>query len=624
MRALIAKEWRENRWLILGFVVVAPLLSIGLKWGIVSWKETDPIHSIKIVIPILTLLYVLAIAADLIASDAASGRIGFLFALPVRPAGVWAAKAMFLLGGAALFIIYLLILEMIILALAGKVVADLFTPYTLRWMFLLVPVAVVGAATMATSALVDRGLAAAILALLFVGGIIWAASLLDGWGVNLKPDGTVFYVIAALVGGGFLLASLTATTLGRIHLGARFRRVALAAAAFFLVILPPTAWAGARVHRWLHIEPDQKDIRIRSILDVDPAGEWALVVVGRPGNGPAGVKGAPFAEWAVNLEDGTVRDLTELGLTLTGMDTWSEGPGRAVVYRSQPDPERRASIWLRVVCDLAEGKVVSTRPIAPDAPNPMRAVRRGPLLTETNWDSRAKERKTTVHREGREPIEISGDWTMSATARDWGLLVYRRVKNAGMEYGLLMTATGEIRPIAAWPGVLPSAPDGHGWTLKTSGTVGRTDCRIDRIPLDGSPVETIVAGKGKANLTRDGTRALAYIDGRAFWLDADADEPLELPAVRFEDPEPRIHWSADGRIAVASDGESAYRITATAAGPEVEPIPPPPAAAWPELWLRWFDGERWLAKDNDQSRLLLYGMDGSERQLLPIPEESRR
>ena len=51
LRVLIAKEWRENRWLMLGFLVLTPILSLGLKLGIMGWIETSAEDTMCLILP---------------------------------------------------------------------------------------------------------------------------------------------------------------------------------------------------------------------------------------------------------------------------------------------------------------------------------------------------------------------------------------------------------------------------------------------------------------------------------------------------------------------------------------------------------------------------------------------
>ena len=96
MRTLLMKEWREHRALILAFLVLAPLLSLAWKDQIIGWDRATAGDSLRIVIPVLTALFVLAIASDLVAGDASSGRMAFFAAMPARLATHWLARVLFL------------------------------------------------------------------------------------------------------------------------------------------------------------------------------------------------------------------------------------------------------------------------------------------------------------------------------------------------------------------------------------------------------------------------------------------------------------------------------------------------------------------------------------------------
>jgi hypothetical protein len=625
MWALIEKECREHRHLIVGLLVAAPLLSLGLKWGIIGWEKTEPVHSMKAVIPILTLLYVLVVAADLIAADAVSGRFGFLLALPVRAGQVFAAKAVFLFGSAALFIVYLLLVEVVLLALGGKVMADLFAADTLKWSYWLVPSAVAGAGTMAFSALVSRGLAAAFLALLAIVGLAFAVAPLHRLILDLAPGTAAFQVFCMLAAVGFLLASLAASTVGRIHLGSRLRRFAVAGAAFLLVALPTAAWAAARVHRHFHIEPHQEDILVSQVIAVDPAAEWAFVVVRRPGFGRPNALRTPYSVWAVDLHSGRVRDLTEVGYPQLALDCWSAGPGRVVLHRDEDPMRFRPDRWLRVDYDLERGEIVSSGWTAPGTVMPYCSRRAGSVVTGFVYDQETRKSTPVAVLDGQEPLELpgNGEYPGQQATRNWGI-AFRDCGREGTRYGLLMMDSGKRRTISAWPTLLPSSPQGFGWAVNTNGDPGQRNCRIERIPLDGSPMELVRAGRGTALSNPLCSHAIACIDGETWWIDADADAPVALQSVQFTDPEPYFNWSVDGSVCIASDGASAYRLEVAAEGPRIRRLPVPSVHVTAHHpCYSWFDGERWLGPSEDFQRLLLIGPDGSTRQILPVPEGER-
>jgi hypothetical protein len=626
MWALIAKEWRENRWLVIGFLVLAPILSLTLKWGIIGWKATEPSHSMRFVIPLLGLLYVLMIAADLIASDSAGGRYAFLFTLPVRAFRVWAAKVLFLFGSAAVMLAYLFVLEAFLLFLGDKAPAGMITADALEWSVLLIIVAVVGTATLAFSGLVNRGLAAAILALLVVAGLGFTSSRLLGLNIEERPRGLLYLSLCILTGSGFLIASGFAFCLGRIHLGSTRRRIVLASAAFLVVVGLPGTWAGVETHHWCHPQPHEQDIRILQVEDVDPTGSWALVAVSRP-HRPFWMKNsAPPRRWAVHLASGTVRDLTELGFMRNGIDTWTEGPDCIVLHRNQPTSDPKRFTWIRMIYDLEQGKVVSTRPGPTGAVNPFRSIRYGSLVREYI----SGPSKCRLHREGKPPVEVDGtDFQLqTGTNSEWGVLA-RRVRRSegkpgGTSYFMLMLDTGEERPVASALNLLPSSVARDAWLIGYHYENREHYFRIVRVPLDGSPATTVIAAEGLSTrmTNRQSTRALAVLDDRTWWIDANSEEPDLLPEIQVARRDARIKWSNDGLSCLVSDGQDVWRIVGEETGPEVERIGLPPIAVSGDWNGSWFDGERLLLPVENGARLLLFDMDGSSRQILPLGKDT--
>jgi len=310
VRSLIAKEWRESRALIIGFLILAPVASLLIKGLLIGFRHTSAVDSMHFIIPEAFALFVFALSSDLAAGDISSGRVAFFAALPMSPAKVWGAKCLFLAGVSLLYLGYVMLTESVILLLAGKDAASLIGPGA-EWMALpLAAVVAAGAATFMFSTLLDRSFAAA----------------LAGFGLVAGP-GFVFYTFrdelsqlgigrmetylqaAILLTLASLAGSAAAFLAGRIHLGARLRRVIVVGAAFLLVVVPVTAWAGISVHAWIDFDPSDEDVRL-SGQSTTPDGRWAIVSAQRSGKGPLGVRWGS-EHWAVNLETGQVRDFGE-------------------------------------------------------------------------------------------------------------------------------------------------------------------------------------------------------------------------------------------------------------------------------------------------------------------------
>ena len=245
MRSLIAKEWRESRALIIGFLILAPVASLLIKWLLVGFRHTTAIDSMQFIIPGAFALFVFALSSDLAAGDISSGRIAFFAALPISPAKVWGAKCLFLAGASLLYLGYVMLTEGMILLLAGKDAASLIGPGA-EWMLLpLAAVVTAGAATFMFSTLLDRGFAAALAGIGIVAGpglaVYSFSDELSQLGIATKEtclQAAILVTLASLAG------SAVAFLAGRVHLRARLRRVVVVGAAFLLVGGTGTGWAG--------------------------------------------------------------------------------------------------------------------------------------------------------------------------------------------------------------------------------------------------------------------------------------------------------------------------------------------------------------------------------------------
>ena len=361
MLGLLRKEWRENRRLIYGLLAAAPALSVLVKSLGMDRNGLEEFAWTTWGIPSMLALYLVGVAADLVAGDSGADRHRFVAALPVRAGTVWAAKAVFLFGSAALYLAYLVLTETAIVAIAtpgGS--APLDSPAAEYAVFLwALPLA--GAATLYWSTLIDRGLTAAFAALFTLAGIGVAILLYDVKRFRFHdPEGTA--VTAALVlTAAFLAGSSLAFAFGRIHLGYRVRRTVLAVAALLVIVVPTGADAAIRLSRWMRIQPGEPGLVTRE-LDTEPAGDWVFSIVYRDSLGPLGADGGiygPHAFFATHRGDGRIRNLTPYG-TLLSLE--ADAPGRVRLMRYERVPGESVLITLVTDYDLEAGEPVTTRP----------------------------------------------------------------------------------------------------------------------------------------------------------------------------------------------------------------------------------------------------------------------
>jgi len=600
MRELIRKEWRENRALILGFLILAPTLSLALKGLVVGFAKTAPSDSIQFVIPAMLGLYVLAIASDLVAGDAASGRLGFLAALPVRPATIWAAKALFLFGTATLYLGWLLAAEAAILAALGKEAYWLFQLVAKEAAFL--PLFFLGgAATLFFSTLIDRGFAAAFAALVAIAGFGFLVLAFDLERFDFR-DSALRALMAKgslVLTAGFLGGSLLAFTKGRIHLGGRLRRAVLATLALLALVVPPAAASATALEDWLSIDPWDDRLGFGTPY-VSPDGRWAFGSATRRGDGPLGLRGGsygPEALYAVCTEDGRIRDLTEVGRIRDRERSFAH-PGRVLLHRIVRDGSKQ--IPIHVDYDLEAGEPRTTRAVDPAIYRTVIPRRSGPHRFEFG------RRKNRVLPADGPPIDLPGRWYATPAGRDWGIGVATfHEKERPKRYGVLLVATGEIRELPAFPALLPGTRDGSA--------IGRTRDGIWRIPIEGGEPERILEGE-KLSLvpSPDYRTAVAVVDGTAYLVRADGSPPRFLARHATRHP----HWAPNAtRFLLRVRGDWTVGDAATG---ELSPFPLPRI----HQHVSWFDGRAAIVPDRQRGSVHVFRADGTSRRLLP-PEDDR-
>ncbi len=598
MRSLIAKEWRESRALIFGFLILAPVASVLIKWLLVGFKATETTDSLVFIIPGAFALFVFALSADLAAADISSGRIAFFAALPTSPAKVWAAKTLFLAGSALLYLGYALVVETMILALAGKATAPLMGPEAARMTLPLTAVMTAGAATFLFSTLIDRGFAAALAGFGMVAGpwLVLGAirKNIGGFGIDLEAA-SLFACVVLIVAS--LSGSAAAFLSGRVHLKARLRRVLVAGLAFLLVLLPATVWAGVSVRNWLTIDAGDEQVRLGGGRPT-PDGTWALLSASRRGKGPFGAP-SPQEDWAVNLETGVVREFGGIGWFMGGDEEFAEGPGRLALFRHSKAPDGKAN-WLRVVYDLNTGRPLSTR-----------SVQRSKLYgwTSIPWGlhrldiTRSPRRLLTA--DGRTFDQPEG-WRFSPATAPWGVGLRRRKGGVSYSFGVLLFDTGEIRELSHHPHSLPDDPDGFAVSFGQP---------IRRIPLAGGETEEIDIGKPNSRSLSPDLRFAVISSSAGLYLVRSKDASIEK--IEDETPVrggPFILWANDSRTFLVLGHGPSLKGTIRDGHATVEQVQVSPRIIFPVH----FDGSRVLGFGAGHGSYHVSELDGSSRQLLPV------
>jgi hypothetical protein len=360
VRSLIAREWRESRTLLLTAVALVFLLAAALP--LLPGRGGAQLARVLAIVftPVVTVLFAVAAGADLVAAETGSGRIAFLAALPVRPAKLWAAKAVYLFLALLLFTAAAAAADAILLATTGDDPRRVLPGSGGGVAVALVAGAACGAAVLFWSTLLDRGIAAA-------GATIATAFAI---GVMLAPYGEILrarkiensvgllYSVAGVLTAGFATGSFLAFTRGRIHLPAHGRRAALAVGAFLLCAVPPAAAARASIGRWQSISPADGNLAIW-FCAATPDGRWAIVRASHRGRHWSGLA-PPTRLWAVRTDGHGFVDLTSY-VDPTDPRIVTENGSRVLALRHGELPRPRVSVPILSDVDLDPGRATSQR-----------------------------------------------------------------------------------------------------------------------------------------------------------------------------------------------------------------------------------------------------------------------
>ena len=615
LHALIAKELRENRLLIAGFLIITPLLSLGLKLGIRSWEVTGAEDSMSLFVPGMLLLFVLGLAADLVASDSSSGRFAFLAALPVRPSAVWAAKAVILATASILFLCYVLGVEAAILSIGGKDPAYLVSDDSLRWSWLSVCVAVAGTATFACSSLIDRGLAVVIAAAVMLAVVAGVGAVMLFLGLDLRPGRPGFLPGAGFVAAAFLTASFATSSFGRIHLGARVRRFGFAALGFLAIAMPATVLAGAQIHHYRNIEPHQDDYQVGSSW-ADQRCEWAVVSVGRPRHRlPNWSLSGPSALWAIRIEDGKFMDLSGIA---TRVDRFIESdPGSCLVSLRRRTARGEPSV--KVVIDLETGRTVPITPV-PDQPQGFRTIHGQADFLAKRQIEDGQRSWQVVHPDGR-IFELPPGWNYGTAHTAWGMCVSAPDGSRGLGWlpRWLDFDTGKIVELEQYPTLLSSRKSDWTYSVEPSRKGRGHRYRLDRLSLTDGTVTNLMPGPFSKMRWYRRNRAVLFNDDGLVWLNPEQPEPIRIAEATFTSGDPVSVWPSQGTqdmTVYASDGRNAYVIEFESGTPVVRNAP----VAIVPRHSGWFDGRQWFLRNSGENKLVLKGIDGSSKILLPTWE----
>jgi hypothetical protein len=275
LRALLYKEWRDQRALLAGGLV-ACVLVVALA-QVLGDRTFGPLLRVRYVLPGLLTAFTLVLATESIVRDIHTGVEGTLLRLPVPRALAWSAKFLSVaLASIGLFVILTLVEMLLRLSKHHSAIDGLFAMLEPTWWWLN---AAVAAACCASACVVRRSLPAAFLGLALVSGIPligmalpeghareWLDVLLNSW----TPA-----ALSALACGAFLLGSFLAYRVRRFD-AYGVRRASSVAAGAGIVLLPILAGT-AHAQSWaFDIVPFSKTAEIQWISP-SPDGRFLAV-----------------------------------------------------------------------------------------------------------------------------------------------------------------------------------------------------------------------------------------------------------------------------------------------------------------------------------------------------------
>jgi hypothetical protein len=260
--ALVRKEARDARGLTIGAAVAALGLSVAAHEVWPDLARRGDLVAVW-VIPALLALYVIAIAADLVASDAATRRIETAALLPVRTVTLWAAKALFLLGASTLFLAWVVSIQVVLHLLGGEAGSlERMRGAAGESALHLGGAVAAGAAVLFFSSIIDRGFAAAFAGVILLGTIGFGFVAIDWAALDLEPDTTAIALLAGGLTAIFVAASAIAFVAGRIQLGQRLRRGLVGAGALLTLLALPAGAGAWAVSSHLRLEPGDGEARL--------------------------------------------------------------------------------------------------------------------------------------------------------------------------------------------------------------------------------------------------------------------------------------------------------------------------------------------------------------------------
>jgi hypothetical protein len=315
---LFAREWRDARWnLVASFAIAAaaPWVVHALAIEGATDKEVA-LWGGRVIVPLLFGLFAAATASDLVARDVATRRIDALAALPVPGARVWTAKAAFLGVTSALFLAWTIASQV----LAVHVVAPSAYPLLVDTLGDAVPSILgglaFGAASLFFSTLMERGMTAAIAALVALTAIAWSIQLAEIPAQDGAATQFAAYAVPLAIAATFTFASRTAYVRGPIHGPSKLRVAMTGVVALAALLAPAGACLAVGLDAASDLPAGAGDPALREAY-VSPDAKW-VAVQDKAGSGAS-------RTWLVDLADGACRAIAPGATWFADEGAWLGG-----------------------------------------------------------------------------------------------------------------------------------------------------------------------------------------------------------------------------------------------------------------------------------------------------------
>jgi hypothetical protein len=315
--SLLRKEWRDTRALTIVSALLVPIALVSMNEGFLDWRGDVGAWFVVAT----TVLYVVVIAADLIAADVSSGRAQSYAALPVSAFTLWASKLAYLTLVGAMFFGWSFAITAGMYATIAPPDAGVMlwtelngSGWPMPWLWL-------GAAAVGIvvfwSTILERGMAvigAAVVTSAALGGLVPLVAWYDR---ELLPTDDALIATAVALPIVFLAGSLVGFVRGPHHASTLLRRLAMAACVPLVVLVPAGAVSAAVLLERLVVEPGDPDVRVAA-GHASPDGRYLTLLASKTHDN------ARVRTWILDLEDGDLVVLPQRGLRADWEEPWNE------------------------------------------------------------------------------------------------------------------------------------------------------------------------------------------------------------------------------------------------------------------------------------------------------------